>query len=607
MEWYYLKHLCRSDASVSFEDQGSVALDFSEDGKLLAYTLNKILIRDVRSKEVIEKLEFAASSLEFVPKQNLLATANHDACILWNTSTWSPLKTLPNAIHPIAFSPDGTKMLSGTKTGYRLWDTKSWKPLAECSIPHRNGGTFNGEKINRHVGFSSDGSIVMTGAEKGNQKFQLWNGHNLDPIPIEGALGENSSVSASFLGKGPYLLTGSMLGDVTLWNVLNGEKIQSKQGAHLGFVTDISLSNDGMHFLTVSSDRTLQVWDLNRFEPIKLLRGHHGEIWTAGWSPDNLTIASGAFDGTTQLWNAHLEDEEYSIETGIIGYNYEPDGESLVGFFDQDDWLVRWDFESSPKSLFSEIDPMQTTGIQERHISKHDYKFAIGRTNGMIEIWDRKTGQLEFEKQYASSEMNRIIASPEKGVWAVSTEQRLFSFSQTHPENVTEFKGPIHDVRLLEYSPDGRLLAAVGNEQQVFVWKIGHPDQTKSLSLSIPDSIGSLQFSNKGDLIAAGTVNSNRIYLWNVPDFDLYAELEGHIQGVNSIVFSLDDQTIITTSLDRNIIFWHVPTRQEMLTLFNDRPVMNLRISPDDQSFVGIELDIHAGDHRTRVWHAPRP
>ena len=53
-----------------------------------------------------------------------------------------------------------------------------------------------------------------------------------------------------------------------------------------------------------NGDTWIRVWDLGSDVPKELdvWKGHHGPIWSLGFSPDGKICASGSEDGTVKLW-----------------------------------------------------------------------------------------------------------------------------------------------------------------------------------------------------------------------------------------------------------------------------------------------------------------
>ncbi|KAI1623125.1 translation initiation factor eIF-3 subunit 2 [Exophiala viscosa] len=54
-------------------------------------------------------------------------------------------------------------------------------------------------------------------------------------------------------------------------------------------------------------DTWVRVWDFEQEKELEVLKGHHGPIWTAAFSPDGKLYATGSEDGTIKLWKACKE------------------------------------------------------------------------------------------------------------------------------------------------------------------------------------------------------------------------------------------------------------------------------------------------------------
>ena len=63
-----------------------------------------------------------------------------------------------------------------------------------------------------------------------------------------------------------------------------------------------SFSPDGARIVTGSGDGTVRIWDAASGEPIAVLAGHLGAVYSAAFSPDGNRILSAANDATGRIW-----------------------------------------------------------------------------------------------------------------------------------------------------------------------------------------------------------------------------------------------------------------------------------------------------------------
>jgi WD40 repeat protein len=210
------------------------------------------------------------------------------------TSAWGERVVLAGHAGPVlavAFSPDGTRVLTGCGDGTaRLWEVATGKPVATLA------GHVN---LVSAVAFSPDGIRVLTASA--DHTARLWDavtGKVL--VSLAGHTGPITAVA--FSPDGTRVLTGSQDSTARLWDATTGKPVATLAG-HTGNVTAVAFSPDGKRVLTGSADRTARLWDAATGQVVATLAGHTHSVSAVAFSPDGTRVLTGSWDSTARLWD----------------------------------------------------------------------------------------------------------------------------------------------------------------------------------------------------------------------------------------------------------------------------------------------------------------
>src|SRR5262249_32198410 len=146
----------------------------------------------------------------FSPDGRYVASLGRDlgTAIVWDARTHEQVATLRQVGgHPIAFSPDSRRLLTGTDDGYTiLWDFERQTKISAIHVADE----------------------------------AIW--------------------SVAFTPDGRSIVTGTVSGVVQLWDLATRKELRRFAGHH--DVAFVALSPDGRHLLTASGDQTARLWDV---------------------------------------------------------------------------------------------------------------------------------------------------------------------------------------------------------------------------------------------------------------------------------------------------------------------------------------------------------
>jgi WD40 repeat protein len=212
----------------------------------------------------------------------------------------SPGPYLPWAI---AFSPGGDLIASGTVSGaVQVWDASNLSNIT--TIRGHHGQVTS-------IAFSSDGSQIISGSKDGTVRIRpvASSEEQLAPIP-----GHDARVSqVVFSSDGLRLVSGSDDKSVRIWDGLTCEELAVLQG-HGDIVYTVACSPDGTQVISGSRDDTVRLWNAHDFQEIAVLKGHRSSVNFVTFAPDGALIASCSYDHTVRLWSSSTLQESARLE-----------------------------------------------------------------------------------------------------------------------------------------------------------------------------------------------------------------------------------------------------------------------------------------------------
>ncbi len=226
------------------------------------------------------------------------------------------------------------KLLDECPPARRGWEWYYLKRLCHTDLLTLGGHT---DAVNG-VAYSPDGTRIASGSSDGT--VRVWDaitGQEALP-PLRGHTGEVYAVAYSPDAK--KLASASFDKTVRVWDATTGKLIHRLEG-HEWPVHSVAFSPDGRRLVSGAGDLTVRVWDLTTGGevPFSPLTGHTAGINSVAYSPDGRRLASACEGSVVRVWDAAtgeailIFDNEHlgaAASSGSTAVAFSPDGRRLA-------------------------------------------------------------------------------------------------------------------------------------------------------------------------------------------------------------------------------------------------------------------------------------
>jgi WD40 repeat protein/serine/threonine protein kinase len=627
-EWHFLKGLSHSDLFTFKQHTGWVySVAISPDGRFIAS---------------------AGGGNPFWNTQGLQSVRPGEV-ILWDAATGKSVHTLHghgNIVTCVAFSPDGTKLVTGGPEPEGVpcvWDVATGRELRriDCKSTVTKGSVL--AMIGGHIAWSPDGRRLAIAATTENVVAVCSIDGDPDVFISPGriqtapAITENAATQDAislmptsqvlFSSDGRRLICKHVFGHLSagigIWDSVTGKELSALEG-NAATEHGMAISPDGKR-LAAPDHRTIKIWDLSTGRLQRTLVGHQDLVNGLAFSPDSRYLASGSSDCTVRVWNVERGHElrryRGHIEK-VLSVAFSPDGDRVVS--GGADGVVKvWDVTYHPE--FGQLHAHSFFGYSDGlAFSPDDRRLVMVLANKTVVTLDPTTGTILDRRPTRLLSMFAAPAQPacldKNARWlaGVTMADRTVAgcYDVATGQERVLLRGHSDPISHVTISDDGRFIATGGPRPvrpdlkgEVKVWDA----QTGKLLLELAEKglgINCIALSPAGDQLAVATMNkrmgtegaATMIRVYSVASGQRIREITIEREAIFAATFDRDGHRLIAVGGDRTVLLWNLVTGEETITDQGPRMAQDVAVSPDGRRLAvagrteTIILDANTGE-----------
>ncbi|EJC99868.1 uncharacterized protein FOMMEDRAFT_22905 [Fomitiporia mediterranea MF3/22] len=235
---------------------------------------------------------------------------------------------------------------------------------------------------------------------------------------------------------------------------------------------------------------------------------------------------------------------------------YTPDRRKIVSYLDNG-MLQIWDTKSG--EAIGEPFEYHVPAIHAIAYSPDGSRIVLGYDDGKLRIWDAHTGSLVIESQQRHRYGISSIAYSPDGTRIVSgsDDETLRMWDAQSGACVGEPLTCHTDwVNAVAYAPDGRRIVSGSYDGTLRIWDAQNGALVGGSISGHKDSIFAVAYAPDGSRFVSGS-KDNTLRIWDVQSGEPIGEpLKGHIDWVRSVAYSPDGTRIVSGSDDGTLRVW---------------------------------------------------
>jgi len=346
-------------------------------------------------------------------------------------------------------------------------------------------------------------------------------------------------------------LSASSDSTIKLWETGSDVALYTYAG-HTGSVNAIAVSDDHKQFISVASDSSVIIWDLNKKEILKRIK-LNSRISAVSYANNNKWFVIGDEKGKIEVFNKNNYKKLFSIQghqwriTSLNAYN------NFVVSASWDGFIKVWETDKM-KMILSISD--SHSGINQASIIKEGSQIISCSMEGEIKTWNFHDGALIKNINVHASSVYKLLAYKDDNFFSCSEDNtaKLWSLNEGVP--LKEFRGFCSRITSVKFAPDNKHFLSSHEDTLLKFWDLECVSLKKIFS-GHKSIIYAVDFSGDGKQIISASADKT-IKLWNIDKDSALNTYCGHTNIVRCVKFYPDNIHFLSSSWDGSVKLWNI-------------------------------------------------
>lgn len=358
---------------------------------------------------------------------------------------------------------------------------------------------------------------------------------------------------------------------------------------HKQEVFSIKITPDGKHFVSVSSDGTIQIWDMNTGACFRILKWQTESAKTIAVTSNYCISASGV---QLRIWDINTGTILHTIEdhrSNINNITITQDGKYCVSA--SEDNIVRvWDINTG----ICLCKFKHEIGVTAMAVTMDGKRCVTAANDGTLRIWDMSTGKCLHTIEKYMSPAVVVAITPDGKRFISASDYVLRVWDMDTGEFLRILRRHTNDVQTIAITPDGHY-CVTAEYHALRVWDINKGVCLHTMEGCV-DGIYDVVISSNGDRCL--NTSSNNVRIWDINTGSCLFTLKGHMSPVRALALTGDGNHCVSASTDGTLRVWDVRAGTCLYNINGlTNSISNVVIAPDGSCCI-----VAYSDDTLRVW-----